>query len=55
MVIDILSLNGTSNAEFCSALNSVGCSLVKTNLEKDVPTVNRKNSAVNISDFTSQE
>ena len=49
--MNILALNGTSNPEVCSALNSVGRSLVKANLEQYVPTVNRKNSAVNNSDF----
>ena len=49
--MNILALNGTSNPEVCSALNSVGRSRVKTNLEQYVPTVNRKNSAVNNSDF----
>ena len=52
--MNILALNGTSNPEVCSALNSVGHSRVKTNLEQYVPTVNRKNSAVNNSDFYHQ-
>ena len=52
--MNILALNGTSNPEVCSALNSVGRSRVKTNLEQYVPTVNRKKSAVNNSDFYHQ-
>ena len=52
--MNILALNGTSNPEVCSALNSVGRSLVKTNHQQYVPTVNRKNGAVNNSDFYHQ-